>query len=122
MTLFRFRSTIEKLNVESKRFVKNVKCGRHSGFKPCCVAWYSTIWQLIIKYPEIRSEYTKFMRSGFSDKGHPGYIACPKCCLKEDFVKAKDCDCGDKLRSAFGTDDKSWEKMSWKFVLTKLDW
>lgn len=119
---YHFRSTIKTLNVEAKRLTKNIKCGHHSGFKPCCIAWYSTIWQVIIRYPEVRNEYIKFVKTGFAGKGHPGYIPCPKCSIKEDFVKVKDCSCGEKLRKTFGTDSKSWEKMSWYFVLSKLDW
>lgn len=119
---FRFRSTIETINTEAKRLAKNIKCGHHSGFKPCCIAWYSTVWQTIIKHPRIRKTYIRFIRSSFPKDGHPGYIPCPKCTLKRDFVKVEDCSCGERLRETFGKDDKAWEKMDWYFVLNELDW
>lgn len=100
--------------------LKDIKCGNHSGFKPCCVSWYVTAWQLIIQNPELRENYHKLAKLRFKDQS-PGYIPCPRCIFKADFTQVKKCNCRSKLEK-FGRSEKTWDKITWNCILNELDW
>lgn len=128
--LFRFLSISNK---KAKRLVKDVKCGSHSGFKPCCIAWFSLVWTPIgdlernrdippdmrRKFENFRTEYHKFNKPTFSGKPHPRHVLCPRCALREDFPVLKRCKCGHKMSERYPNRD-FWEKVSWKFILFEL--
>ena len=69
-------TTIKKL-VEHVRV--NTRCGLHSGFRPCCIAWWLGPWQLIYRHtPRLQRAYF-----GVIDglHGRIQYVCCPMCLL-----------------------------------------
>jgi hypothetical protein len=93
------------------------KCGRHSGFPLCCIAFYVLIWSpLFVNYgSKYKGSFTEFYHNidkrivkfrritheaRFRDKSLPviiegfGRVACPLCLLFSRNTEWKECDCG----------------------------
>lgn len=103
------------------RFVEHVQCGMHSGFPPCCIAWFVTGWVWV------RAARTLLFREGveyvrmsdgeivardwwpdfatiprlpfslpfdemFNDGPPPGYVRCPWCQKMDVRALVKECE------------------------------
>lgn len=91
---------VTKIYKDEFESVENdIKCGKHSGFPNCCIKFYTTKWQEILENinngkPEEHRNYFKKMEEKEKIIGKKiGYIPCPQCLEKENFVEAKDCMC-----------------------------
>ncbi len=87
-----------------------INCGLHSGFPPCCVAFWWLLWQKLADLPpdeadeadctgveEILDEYRDSMHD--MGVGETECIPCPACALAGKIVKAKKCRCSAKIRA-----------------------
>ena len=101
-------SKMESLPRESfilSKIPYDIHCGRHSGFPECCIKFFITKWIWI--WDDKNSKEMKKHRARLN-KHHPGYIACPKCIRKKNFIKLKPCPKSCKLRRLV------WGKDWWK--------
>lgn len=72
------------------RFLRNIQCGIHSGFKPCCIAFFSLVAEPL--YELKRFELARKIRERLVPrKLNKGYIPCPLCIYRGSFVKPKKC-------------------------------
>lgn len=99
------------INAFLKETFHNIRCGSHSGIKPCCIIWCKTIWKLLNFHR--RKKYMNFA-SQQNNKIHPGYIPCLLCSFRKDFIKVKKCSCGQQLYEKY--QKSGWHKVSWKFL------
>ncbi len=65
----------------------DIRCGLHSGFRPCCVAWFVTLWPLtygsrVYRWYFQAAEHRRF-----------GFIPCPLCLALDRHVEVLDCRC-----------------------------
>lgn len=93
------------------QLVRMVRCGLHSGFRPCCIAFFIKIWiRVTAQYDPAREKYHKaaqeIMDAYFDfELGYgcadnlPGYVVCPACMLKRRFVKVQPCACSKTARA-----------------------
>lgn len=73
-------------------FVHNVREGIKAGYRPCCIAWFSVIFNPILSYfPQAQFRYHKWLWwrlpgnwSIFSIQ----YIPCPLCMVRRSFDKS----------------------------------
>lgn len=79
---------------------QDIRCGKHSGFPDCCIKFYTTDWERIIILlnkgnKEEHKNYVKRMseKAKMNGKSQWGYIPCPDCLEKENFVETKQCLC-----------------------------
>ena len=81
--------------------IRFVECGLHSGFPPCCVAFFVQVWWPANvmegrsrKLREVRalvSNYRRVLDRMRDDYEHVEYIPCPDCVLSKRFVAMKKC-------------------------------
>lgn len=85
----------------ARKINRDIVCGFHSGFPPCCVKHYVTVWSFAYADPKCSyyakhyskmDKKTKYIMDRRGNvKTNIGYIPCPKCLSKENFVKVKRC-------------------------------
>lgn len=85
--------------------MRMIECGLHSGFPTCCVAFFVRVWwpwMLAIDGLSTRRRADAFVASDDYAKWttRPGYVACPKCVVDQNFVEVKACDCLRKRKRA----------------------
>ena len=78
-----------------------VECGLHSGFPPCCVAFFVQVWwpthMMEGRSPKLRetralmSDYRRVLDRQRKDHSQLSYIPCPKCVLTKKFVTMRRC-------------------------------
>jgi len=87
--------------------LNDVECGLHSGFKECCIVFWIQFYGrdyhnkegdlIYFGTPRWNSEAAKKYMDWLETKGIScGYIPCPGCAVRQDFVKVKKCDCRKK--------------------------
>lgn len=71
-----------------KHLPKTIECGLHSGFPPCCVAFYVTqkMWMDNIE----QDAYNKRI---YKKNNSYGYVPCPDCLKSGNKVIVIECDC-----------------------------
>lgn len=85
-----------------KHLGETIECGLHSGFPPCCIQFYVTVWLWVPKTRKSKffREYWEKMdrnhkhgktRSSYDKETYIGYIPCPSCLNKKNFIKVKRC-------------------------------
>ena len=69
-----------------------IECGLHSGFAPCCVVFFTTLWlpSLFAGEHEELIEGYEVARMALG-VGNVGYILCPACALAGKAVEPKPC-------------------------------
>ena len=70
----------------------HLECGSHSGFAPCCVVFFTTLWlpSLFAGEHEELIEGYEVARMALG-VGNVGYILCPACALAGKAVEPKRC-------------------------------
>jgi len=64
---------------------RDIICGLHSGFPPCCVKFFVTKWIWNVGSKNSNKYFEKIVLAG------PWYIPCPKCLKNKTFVPVKEC-------------------------------
>lgn len=72
---------------------RSVECGTHSGFRPCCIAFFVTSWMWLSAAERSRYWTTIDRRA----REVPGYVPCPTCVARKRFVRVKSCGCSRKV-------------------------
>lgn len=80
---------------------QRVRCGRHSGIPGCCIAWYTTVWRVVLRWERFRCWTTT---NGIEHEWHryhdwrdqdAGYVQCPVCKLRRRYpAPVRSCACG----------------------------
>ncbi len=68
----------------------DLRCGWHSGIRPCCILWYVTGWRYVIcgRWWTYQPYWRLIeLRGGFD------HVPCPACLALGRAVELKDCDC-----------------------------
>lgn len=74
---------------------KTVECGLHSGYPPCCIAFY-IVRLLTHSLRQKRNLIEKLSNTKFKGR----YIPCPDCLIKNKPVKFKGCNCNHAAECA----------------------
>lgn len=84
-----------------KNLIKHIKCGRHSGFSLCCIAWYVMIWNnkltgnpcdrgvnvlYTTKQHTWKAKYLKLKNIDLF-----GYVPCPICLYRKKVKSVYSC-------------------------------
>lgn len=80
---------------------QDIRCGIHSGFPYCCIAFFIVPWKLISLLGRdhcsnniLWSAYwTLKLLAGELYYNEARYIQCPICMIRGKFIRAKDCNC-----------------------------
>lgn len=79
------------------RTVLDIRCGLHSGMRPCCILWFVTVnrW---ISGTGTRRWYFRLIdqqsaRLGEQGKLHFDHVPCPLCLARGRAVVLRDCEC-----------------------------
>lgn len=99
-----------KLGVEPSNHValNRIECGLHSGFAPCCIAFFVTVWGPLMDAYDGELDQQDPLALGimdgyrtFADQHAPqcGYVPCPACVLSGSVRKVKPCNCTRRRRS-----------------------
>jgi len=74
---------------------EHLRCGRHSGIRSCCIAWYVTGWQHLVCGRWWT--YQPYWRAIELSQGLHGrrfdHVPCPLCLALGRVVELRDCDC-----------------------------
>lgn len=105
--------------VTLRECVWNIKCGFHSGFSPCCVLFFISIWKPLGYFDKnYRKSYFKWMDKHFPKD--PGYIICPLCVSRHVSNTVQRCGCSSLLRNKhpeLKNNWNFWEKVPWTTIL-----
>lgn len=84
-----------------RRLSLDVRMGHCSGFRPCCIAFFTLVWSpvargsvdehCVIHRGRLHQWYWDLLLST-----HVQYVPCPLCLLRRDYVDLRQCDvaCG----------------------------
>jgi hypothetical protein len=95
-----------KLFAKDEEDLLDIECGLHSGFPPCCVIFYITVWARSVGFKKDKSSVDMFHFTQFCENyltpvtrltglAVSGYVPCPACILARHFVTTKKCNCMD---------------------------
>lgn len=75
----------------------DLRCGWHSGIRPCCIAWFVTVNRWIAG-TAVRRWYFRLIdrqstRLGEQGKLHFDHVPCPLCLARGRAVVLRDCTC-----------------------------
>lgn len=77
------------INKNASEFNHDIVCGFHSGFPSCCIAFYLSKW-----LPALEDSNCSFYRDHWRRlRKVKGYVVCPDCIDRKNFVTVKDCQC-----------------------------
>lgn len=103
-----------------KHLAIDVECGMHSGIPDCCIKFFVTVWVWVPKTRKSKTfrDYWNKMEKKYKygkdtlDNGakYLGYIPCPSCLHKNNFIQVKDCKPEDHKTFALNSKTKRINK------------
>ena len=99
MELISKKIEIMKLNIKHlKQTIQeakyNIVCGHHSGFKPCCIVWYTFIWSPVRVKGYGNKQLNWICQKYFNAIPYRfTYIPCPRCLYARKSIQMKYCTC-----------------------------
>lgn len=89
-------TTWTKAKVFAKFALRDIECGHHSGFRPCCIFCYAILDNLSTIHKRRFNNGRRYVQRIISRvrKLHFGYIPCPICLFREP-VKVLRCKAGE---------------------------
>jgi hypothetical protein len=67
-----------------------IECGLHSGYAPCCVVFFATVWLPFWRSHELNDQ-VHYLWALQSLGVNAGYVLCPACALAGKAVEPKPC-------------------------------
>jgi len=72
----------------------DIECGTHSGFPPCCIAWFIMVKRTMQPGSRAWRAYERaLLRAAPARRGKVGYAPCPACVAARRFVRVASCTC-----------------------------
>lgn len=82
-----------------RNLLHDLRCGWHSGIRPCCILWYSVVCRHVLygRWWTYRPYWRAIEISEYLHGKVYDHVPCPACLVQGQVVEVQDCDCSRPL-------------------------